>query len=198
MGSTFKMRRSTSAVVVYPPSEKNCTYAMLNNMLAECAFSTQTSSSSSSSSNRSNSSNSSSGSSSSSGGYDAAASSPVPIRIARVSGSLCHSDQQALVALAEQLMSVKSASFGLNFEALQTCFKHSCIDGSPTIIIVDDIHEFASRPRQVLLYALLDLIHRKECLFMVMVIHMQCYDIIIIQVMEHVDVGDWIDGPRGH
>lgn len=119
-------------------------------------------------------------------------------RLHRLEHSLANALWQLYSALAEQLMSVKSASFGLNFEALQTCFKHSCIDGSPTIIIVDDIHEFASRPRQVLLYALLDLIHRKECLFMVMVIHMQYLDIIMIQVMEHVDLGDWINGPRGH
>ena len=53
----------------------------------------------------------------------------------------------------------------MNVEYLQTIFRSSYAEMVPTVIIIEDIHEFATAKKQLLLYTLLDLIHRSDALF---------------------------------
>lgn len=52
-------------------------------------------------------------------------------------------------------------------EALEEAFRDSRFDRKPTVIVLEDIHIYASSSRQSLLYAILDLLHRRDLLFVV-------------------------------
>jgi Cdc6-like AAA superfamily ATPase len=88
---------------------------------------------------------------------------------ARVSGSMQLSDHEALVDMANQFMvrNEKDSNANLALEDLEELFKHCRQDGIPAIIVLEDFHVFAKRSRQTLIYTLLDLMHKKEMLFMV-------------------------------
>ena len=45
--------------------------------------------------------------------------------------------------------------------------KHGQLSEKPTVLILENFEEFARSARQVLLYTLLDLMHRKDLLFVV-------------------------------
>jgi len=45
--------------------------------------------------------------------------------------------------------------------ALRTSYSQ----GTPTIIVIEDVHEFVRRKKQLLLYTLLDLMHKNDLLF---------------------------------
>merc|ERR1711871_1023969 len=91
-----------------------------------------------------------------------------PLRLARVNGSVDSNDQYALVSLAAQLRGyerrnkaggiMRERNFITNLDSLENAFRNSRFDKhpTPTVIIIEDIHVYASSTRQVLLYALLD------------------------------------------
>ncbi|KAJ1438347.1 hypothetical protein B484DRAFT_211863 [Ochromonadaceae sp. CCMP2298] len=97
---------------------------------------------------------------------------------ARVSGSTQLSDHEALVDMANQFMvrNEKDSNVNLALEDLEDLFTHCRQDGVPAIIVLEDFHVFAQRQRQTLIYTLLDLMHKKELLFM------------IVGVTDHADV----------
>lgn len=94
----------------------------------------------------------------------------VEIPIASVNGSLCDSNEIALCALANQLTSrsITNKDFDNALKDLEACFKKSKIKNIPTVIILEDIHRFASsryKTKQLLIYALVDLLHRPDLFF---------------------------------
>ena len=88
---------------------------------------------------------------------------------ARVNGSLQSSDQEALADIANQFLvrGDRDGSSNLALEDLEDHFTQCRLDGIPAIIVIEDFHVFAKRARQTLIYALLDLMHKKELLFTV-------------------------------
>jgi Cdc6-like AAA superfamily ATPase len=89
---------------------------------------------------------------------------------ARVNGSLHGNDHEALADLANQFL-VRSeremAGSTLALEDLEDHFRQCRLDGIPAIIVIEDFHVFTKRKRQTLIYALLDLMHKKDLLFTV-------------------------------
>ena len=99
-----------------------------------------------------------------------------PLNIARIRGSVDENDQKGLVALAAQFKPRKPGNssqgskrpernFITNLDSLEGAFQYSKFDKRPTVIVIEDIHIYASSSRQVLLYAILDLLHRRDLLF---------------------------------
>lgn len=100
-------------------------------------------------------------------------------KIAIIDGEVLENDSQAIISLAEQLMGKGlSKNFALNSEAIHDCFKTSYLEKQPIIIIIRNIEKFAcsnsanniyskQTKRQVFLYMLLDLMQRKDLLFVV-------------------------------
>jgi len=97
---------------------------------------------------------------------------------ARVCGSLLFNDHEALIDMANQFMirNEKDTNLNLALEDLEEHFKQCRMDGIPAVIVLEDFHVFAKRKRQTLIYTLLDLMHKKEMLFM------------IVGVTDHADV----------
>lgn len=101
------------------------------------------------------------------------------LRVAKIQGKGSHGNPlKALVSLANQLMGYQvQGSFGTNIETVQKCFRESFTDNRPTVIVVEDFHEYAlvnkamdsESRQQTLLYTLLDLIHKKDSLFVVII-----------------------------
>lgn len=89
--------------------------------------------------------------------------------VAKVSGSLQVSDQEALEDLANQFFvrTEKESASSLFVEDLEDHFRQCRLDGIPAIIVIEDFHVFTKKKRQTLIYTLLDLMHKKELLFMV-------------------------------
>jgi Cdc6-like AAA superfamily ATPase len=89
---------------------------------------------------------------------------------ARVNGSLHGNDHEALADLANQFL-VRSeremSGSTLALEDLEDHFRQCRLDGIPAIIVIEDFHVFTKRKRQTLIYALLDLMHKKDLLFTV-------------------------------
>jgi hypothetical protein len=91
--------------------------------------------------------------------------------LVRIHGSLHGNDQDAILDAADQIYSLRAEhrcrDGSVAIEDLETHFRQCRLDGVPAILLVEDIHVFAARTRQTLLYTLLDLMHRKDCLFVV-------------------------------
>jgi len=89
-------------------------------------------------------------------------------RIAHISGGLDNTDQLAILSLQKQLFYNADGihnKFDINLERIENAFKSSKLACIPTVIIIHDIHEYAKNPKQLLLYTLLDMMHRNDCLF---------------------------------
>ena len=94
------------------------------------------------------------------------------VRVAHLRGSVYAEDSRALEALGRQLLgeaaTAKGAnSFVLTISVLETELALSCQSGVPVVILIEDVQVFC-RGRQMLLYSLLDLLHRPNMLFVVM------------------------------
>jgi len=92
------------------------------------------------------------------------------VSIARVNGFLCQQDNVAIKLLADQFL-VRSATenrhFNLAVEDLETHFRQCKINKTPAIIVLEEIDLFAVRDKQILIYTLLDLMHKRDLLFVV-------------------------------
>lgn len=88
---------------------------------------------------------------------------------ARVNGSLHAGDQEALADLANQFLvrSDREGGSSLALEDLEDHFRQCRLDGIPAVVVIEDFHVFTKRKRQTLIYALLDLMHKKDLLFTV-------------------------------
>ncbi len=90
-----------------------------------------------------------------------------PFAVARVQPNICPTDHDALCSISSQLC-VRAAS-GHNLvtalEDLEDHFRHCAIDKQPSVVVLEDVHEFAVREKQVLIYTLLDYMHRSDMLF---------------------------------
>jgi Cdc6-like AAA superfamily ATPase len=95
---------------------------------------------------------------------------------ARINGSLHVTDQEALADLANQFLvrSDRETASSLALEDLEDHFRQCRLDGIPAIIVIEDFHVFTKRKRQTLIYALLDLMHKKDLLFTVSVVLLDC------------------------
>jgi len=90
--------------------------------------------------------------------------------LVKVYGSLHGNDQDAILDAVDQLYSLRAEhrrDGSVAIEDLENLFRQCKLDGIPAILVMEDIHVFAARTRQTLLYTLLDLMHRKDCLFVV-------------------------------
>lgn len=90
--------------------------------------------------------------------------------IARVNGNICNHDSQALNSLADQLLirsSTEDRHFNLAVEDLEKHFQRCRLDNRPAIVILEEIDLFARREKQILIYTLLDLMHKEKLLFVV-------------------------------
>jgi len=88
----------------------------------------------------------------------------------KVYGSLHGNDQDAILDAVDQLYSLRAEhrrDGSVAIEDLENLFRQCKLDGILAILVMEDIHVFAARTRQTLLYTLLDLMHRKDCLFVV-------------------------------
>lgn len=87
-----------------------------------------------------------------------------------VNSELLESDWEALVDLAGQFLirSEKRESSGYTkaLEDLEFHFRQCRIEGRPAVVVLEGFHRFASK-RQTLIYTLLDLMHKKDLLFIV-------------------------------
>lgn len=100
---------------------------------------------------------------------------------ARVNGSSQQSDHEALVDMANQflLRNERDTNINIALEDLEDHFKQCRLDGIPAIIVLEDFHAFAKRPRQTLIYTLLDLMHKKDLLFTVS----GCFDCTVVYLL---------------
>jgi Cdc6-like AAA superfamily ATPase len=89
-------------------------------------------------------------------------------RVARIRGMVDGDDSLALTSLARQLFIHRrnnGRKFDANLDYVEMALRSSYSAGVPTIIIVEDIHEFVRRKKQLLLYTLLDMMHQRDMLF---------------------------------
>lgn len=90
------------------------------------------------------------------------------LSIARISGDVQSIDHDAMAAIARQLqICTSSDNFSLCVEALQKHFEESRRRQIPTVLLLDAVHHYARSSRQTLLYTLLDLMHRRDFYFLV-------------------------------
>jgi Cdc6-like AAA superfamily ATPase len=89
---------------------------------------------------------------------------------AHVSGQICASDQDALCSIAGQLCLRPSAGRDLStaLEDLEDHFRQCSLNGRPSVIVLEDVHTFATREKQILIYTLLDYMHKPDMLFVVL------------------------------
>lgn len=94
---------------------------------------------------------------------------PVKFRVARIKGMVDGNDNLAFHTLAKQLYVQKTSDrkFDANLDFVGQALRTSYSQGTPTIIVIEDIHEFVRRKKQLLLYTLFDLMHRSDLLFAV-------------------------------
>ena len=90
------------------------------------------------------------------------------LSIARVRGQV-NSDHHALCFIAYQLCKreSKDRNVVVALEDLEEHFKLCHHNGTPAVIVLEDIDIFATREKQVLIYTLLDFMHRKDQLLVV-------------------------------
>ena len=90
------------------------------------------------------------------------------IRVARVRGSVFAQDHRALLSATQQLLAGSgSADFLRNMSALEAELAQGFESGRPVVVVAEEMHEFCRREKQVLLYSLLDLLHRQRLLYVV-------------------------------
>lgn len=90
------------------------------------------------------------------------------IKVARLQGLAFSKDNLALISLARQLgIFSETDNFNMSVEGLQSHFQQSRLQNVPTVILIEAIDEFTKRSRQVLLYTLLDLMHRPDLYYVV-------------------------------
>jgi hypothetical protein len=95
----------------------------------------------------------------------------VGIPVARVKGLVCTSDHQALCSIADQFLLRSGIGMekhiNIVLEDLESHFRQCMIDGHPAVVLLEDMHIFAGRDKQVLIYTLLDFMHKQDLLFVV-------------------------------
>jgi hypothetical protein len=93
-----------------------------------------------------------------------------PFSVARVQGQVCTSDQEALCSIAGQLClrPTTGRDLSLALEDLEDHFRQCALNGRPSVIVLQDVHAFATREKQVLIYTLLDYMHKSDMLFVVL------------------------------
>jgi len=92
------------------------------------------------------------------------------LSIARVNGCINSLDSDAIKSLADQFLirsSTDNRHFNLAIEDLELHFRQCRINKIPAIVILEEIDLFAERDKQVLIYTLLDLMHKRDLLFVV-------------------------------
>jgi len=93
------------------------------------------------------------------------------LAVAHVKGLVCTTDQQALCTIADQFLLRSGTGFEKNvsvvLQDLEAHFRQCMIDGCPAVVVLEDIHIFAAREKQVLIYTLLDFMHKQDLLFVV-------------------------------
>lgn len=106
-----------------------------------------------------------------------------------VNSELLESDWEALVDLAGQFLirneKRESSGYTKALEDLEFHFRQCRIEGRPAVVVLEGFHRFASK-RQTLIYTLLDLMHKKDLLFIVSVAFMLC---IVVDLFVQLD--DW-------
>ncbi len=92
------------------------------------------------------------------------------LSIAKVNGYINSLDSDAIKSLADQFLirsSTDNRHFNLAIEDLELHFRQCRINKIPAIVILEEIDLFAERDKQVLIYTLLDLMHKRDLLFIV-------------------------------
>lgn len=92
------------------------------------------------------------------------------LSIAKVNGYINSMDSDAIKSLADQFLirsSTDNRHFNLAIEDLELHFRQCRINKIPAIVILEEIDLFAERDKQVLIYSLLDLMHKRDLLFIV-------------------------------
>jgi len=90
------------------------------------------------------------------------------VKVAQLQGLAFTKDNHALISLAKQMgIFAETDNFNMSVEGLQSHFQQSRLQSVPTVILIEDIDEFAKGNRQVLLYTLLDLMHRNDLYYVV-------------------------------
>ncbi len=89
--------------------------------------------------------------------------------VARIQGQVCSSDQDALCSIAGQLClrPITGRDLSTALEDLEDHFRQCALNGRPAVIVLQDVHAFATREKQVLIYTLLDYMHKSDMLFVV-------------------------------
>lgn len=86
-----------------------------------------------------------------------------------ISGLSCQSENQAMFQIADAFLLRNNAERNPNIvlEDLEIFFRQRKMESSPAVIVIDHIHEFAKREssKQVLIYTLLDLMHKPDMFF---------------------------------
>lgn len=59
------------------------------------------------------------------------------------------------------------APFAQALEDLEDFFRQCRLEGRPAVVVVEELQEFVRREKQILIYTLLDLMHRSDLLFTV-------------------------------
>jgi Cdc6-like AAA superfamily ATPase len=90
------------------------------------------------------------------------------IRLVRIHGAVFEQDHRALVSCTRQLLAAAGTSnFSRNMNALEAELEESFDRKRPLVVLVEDLHEFCRKDKQVLLYSLLDLLHKQRALSVV-------------------------------
>ena len=92
-----------------------------------------------------------------------------PFAVARVQAQVCPTDQDALCSIAGQLCVRNSAGRNVvaALEDLEDHFRQCAMNSQPSVVVLEDVHNFATREKQVLIYTLLDYMHKPDMLFVV-------------------------------
>lgn len=91
-----------------------------------------------------------------------------PFSLARIQGAVCATDSQALISIANQLcLRKKDHSLVSAVEDMEDHLKQCHLNGQPAVIVLEDIDQFCTREKQLLIYTLLDLMHKQNLLFVV-------------------------------
>ena len=91
------------------------------------------------------------------------------ITIASVNGLLCENDETALITISNQLSyrSLANRVYGDAYDHILSVMLNAKSNNEPIIIILEEIQMFSQRGKQLLIYTLLDLMHKEELLFVV-------------------------------
>ena len=93
-------------------------------------------------------------------------------------GKSCINDSHALLQIADYFLirNYDQKNSNIILEDLESYFKQRKIENNPAIIIIDYIEEFTKKDKQVLLYTLLDFIHKSE-MFFILIVMSPCYNL---------------------